>query len=214
MKPLFTFLDTARDQTRAVMRVLARRLDRLSHGRITPNQVTIVGLLMHVPIAWLIAVGNFYVAAIMLTIFGLFDCLDGELARVQNKTSNAGMLLDASTDRFKEVILYGGVAYNLASSSTPVLALWATVACGASICVSYVKAKGETAVAGGILSANQVNRLFQDGLFRFEVRMALLVFGLLSGYLALMTIIIAIASSYTACQRLVAIMRKLNNVQS
>lgn len=195
------------------MGVVALRLDKLSGGRITPNQVTLVGLVMHVPIAWLIAYGNFYPAALLLIVFGLMDSLDGALARLQGKATNAGMLLDASSDRFKEVILYTGVGYYLATLAQPGLAMWAATACGASICVSYVKAKGETAVAGGKLSANEVNRLFQDGLFRFEVRMGLLVFGLLSGHLALVTIIIALASSFTAAQRLIAISRKLN-VQS
>lgn len=192
---------------------VARLMDRASGGNITPNEITMFGLLMHLPIAWLIANGNFVFGAVLLIIFGLFDCLDGALARLQGKATSAGMLLDASTDRFKEVILYGGVSYYLATHNQPAFAMWATIACGASICVSYVKAKGETAVAGGKLTANQVNRLFQDGLFRFEVRMALLVIGLLVNQLAFIVVVIAVASSYTAAQRLIAISRKLNHVQ-
>lgn len=75
--------------------------------------------------------------------------------------------------------------------------------------VSYVKAKGETAVAGGKLTANQVNRLFQDGLMRFEVRMFFLVVGLLTNHLRFAVVAIAILASITAVSRLRAIMKKL-----
>lgn len=213
MEPIFKVLDLAREYVRRRMNFFAHVLNNLFGVHLSPNMVTMAGLIMHLPIAGLIAVGLFIPAAILLVVFGLFDTLDGELARLQKRASNAGMLLDASTDRFKEVLLYSGVAYALTQSAQPATATWAVAACGASICVSYVKAKGETAVAGGKLSANEVNRLFQDGLFRFEVRMTLLVVGLLMDQLAAITVIIAVTSSWTAMQRLVNITRKLN-VQS
>ena len=89
------------------------------------------------------------------------------------------------------------------------MTVWAVIACGASLCVSYIKAKGETAVAGGKLTANEVNRLFQDGLARFEIRMFVLIVGLLSGRVILAVIIIALLSTYTAFERLIKISRKL-----
>ena len=164
---------------------------------------------MHLPIAYLIACGYFGYAAILLVIFGLFDALDGSLARLQKKASNAGMLLDASTDRMKEIILYTGSAFALVNMAKPYWAVWAVAACGSSICVSYVKAKGETAVAGGKLTANEVNRLFQDGLGRFEIRMALLVIGLVLGRLGIILVIITILSTYTTLERLIKITKKL-----
>ncbi len=191
------------------MRSVARALNSASGGHISPNQITIVGLLAHLPIAWLIASRQNLWAAALLIIFGLFDTLDGELARLQKRESAGGMLLDASTDRIKEVMLYIGASYSIIASGRPDLAPWAVAACGASLCVSYIKAKGETAVAGGRLSVFEVNRLFQDGLFRFEIRMFVLIIGLLSGRLALAVVIIAIMSSLTAFGRLIKISRKL-----
>ena len=191
------------------MHHLAVALDKVSGGRISPDAVTLVGLLMHVPIAYLIGTRHFYWAAGLLIIFGLFDSLDGALARLQHKASPAGMLLDASTDRMKEVMLYSGAAYSMVAVGRPNMTVWAVIACGASLCVSYVKAKGETAVAGGKLSANEVNRLFQDGLARFEIRMFILILGLLSGWVILAVIVIALLSTYTAFERLIKISRKL-----
>lgn len=210
MKALDAFLDAVRDAVRSFMNTIAKTLNNVSGGRITPNFITLTGLLMHVPIAWLIAQGYFGYAALLLVVFGLFDALDGALARLQKKSGSAGMLLDASTDRMKEVILYTGAAFALVNIGQAFWAVWAVAACGASICVSYVKAKGETAVAGGKLAPNEVNRLFQDGLGRFEIRMFLLIIGLLLGELGSVLVIITLLSTYTAFERLIKITRKLS----
>lgn len=204
-----SLIEPIRNFVRSIMRSIAKGLNRLTGGRISPSTVTVIGLLAHIPIAWLIAMNSYRWAALLLVVFGLFDTLDGELARLQKRASAAGMLLDASTDRMKEVLLYSGAAYNFVELGRPHMAAWAVAACGASLCVSYIKAKGETAVAKSKLTPNEVNRLFQDGLIRFEIRMFLLVVGLLSGRLILTVIAIAILSSFTAFGRLISISRKI-----
>lgn len=205
-------LDMVRDFVRSLMKSVAKILNSLTGGSLTANTVTIVGLLAHLPIAYLIATRHNYKAAILLVIFGLFDTLDGELARLQKRDSTAGMLLDATTDRFKEVLLYTGAAYAITSGDRPMMAGWAVLACGASLCVSYVKAKGETAVSKSHLSISEINKLFADGLMRFEVRMAILILGLLSNRIILAVVVIAIFSSFTAVSRLINISAKLKDV--
>lgn len=204
-------IEGLKSSVRSAMYVVAVVLNRLSGGRLSPNAVTIFGFLMHIPIAWLIATRHPLWAALLLVIFGLFDTLDGELARLQGRSSARGMLLDASTDRMKEMLLYTGTAYFLATGNQPAQAAWAAAALGASLCVSYVKAKGEAAVAasGKDIPHNILNRMFADGLLTFEVRMFLLVVGLISGYLLQVVIIIAVLASYTAVIRLVRISRRL-----
>jgi len=195
------------------MHWVAVGLNKLFGGKLSPNAVTLIGLFAHIPIALLIASRHNLKAAVLLVIFGLFDTLDGELARLQHRDSAGGMLLDASTDRIKEVLLYSGAAYAITVGARPHMAFWAVAACGASLVVSYVKAKGETAVAKSHLSVSEVNHLFQDGLMRFEVRMVVLIVGLLSNRLILVVVVIAILSSLTAIGRLISIMRRLD-VQS
>jgi phosphatidylglycerophosphate synthase len=203
-------LNAIRDWVRQGMRKLARGLNSLSGGKLSPDMVTIVGLLMHIPIAWLIATSHNYWAAGLLVVFGLFDTLDGELARLQKRASARGMLLDASTDRMKEVFLYMGAAYVLTQSATPQRAVWAVAACGASLCVSYIKAKGESAVASSKnIPHAQLNRMFQDGFARFEVRMAILVIGLLINQLVWAVGLVAILAAYTALRRLLLISKRL-----
>ncbi|MGF7228899.1 MAG: CDP-alcohol phosphatidyltransferase family protein [Candidatus Saccharibacteria bacterium] len=205
-------IQATKTAVRRVMRVIARWLNIATRGHVTPNAVTIFGFLMHVPIAVLIATAHPLWAALLLVIFGLFDTLDGELSRLQKTSSVRGMLLDASTDRMKEVLLYGGVAYWLAGGAHPLNAVWATVACGASLCVSYVKAKGEAAVASGAkkIPHDVLNHMFKDGVLTFEMRMVVLVLGLVSGYLVWAVAVIAVLASYTAFQRLITISKALD----
>lgn len=205
-------VDAVRNAVRKIMGRVARVLNTATGGALSPNAVTVVGFLAHVPVAGLIAQGYFGYAAVVLIVFGLFDTLDGELARLQKRASPAGMLLDASTDRMKEVLLYTGAAYYFVNTATSPLfnfAIWCVVACGASLCVSYVKAKGETALKDSNLNPNEINRLFQDGMARFEIRMFFLVVGLALNRLEFAIVFIALLSSITAIFRLINISHKL-----
>lgn len=204
------FLNGVRDAGRSGMFVIARGLNRITFGKLHPNVVTITGLIAHIPIAYMIASQRLILAAGLLVFFGLFDALDGALAKLQHRASSAGMVLDASTDRMKEVLLYIGAAYYFVETDQPMFAIWAVAACGGSLLVSYVKAKGETAVKDAGLSPNEINRLFSDGFLRFEVRMFILVVGLLSDNLPIAVIIIAIMAWLTAFQRLLRITKKLS----
>lgn len=206
-----TIVQAIKTWVRAIMRTFAVFLNKATAGKITPNGVTIVGTLMHLPIAFLIATDHFVWAAVLLVIFGLFDTLDGELARLQGRSSVKGMLLDASTDRIKEAMLYTGVAYFLATGAHPAMAAWATAAAGASISVSYVKAKGEAAVAssGKDIPHHVLNRMFADGVLTFEIRMVVLIVGLLTDRLDIAAAVVAIGAGFTVLQRLVRISNKI-----
>ena len=206
-----TVVQGIKTHVRAGMRVVAIGLNKLTNGKVTPNGITIFGTLMHIPIAVLIATDHYAWAALLLVIFGLFDTLDGELARLQDRSSVKGMLLDASTDRLKEAMLYSGVAYALAVGPHPATAAFAAAAVGASISVSYVKAKGEAAVAssGKDIPHHVLNRMFADGILTFEMRMVVLLLGLLTGYLAFAAAVVAVGASITVLQRLVRISGKI-----
>lgn len=200
-------MESIKKMVRTVMHQVALVLNKISGGSITPNGITWFGLLMHIPIAYLIAIGHPWRAAALLVVFGLFDTLDGELARLQGRVTDFGGLLDATTDRIKEVLLLSGVAYffvNYGTLDWRKYAAVAVMACGASICVSFVKSKGETIVAAQKkkLSYAELNKLFGGGLFPFEIRMLVLVVGLTFGYLPQATIVIAAGSIFTVFQRL------------
>lgn len=208
-----TFLDKVRDAVRAIMRVVARGLNKLSGGKLSPNAVTIVGLLAHLPIAYLISEGRLGLSAILLVIFGLFDTLDGELARLQKRDNPAGMFLDSVTDRMKEVFLYVGIAFYLVSTDQAFYAVWAIAALGGSVLTSYVNAWGDVVMSKALGAAHKTNRAIRGGLLRFEVRMFLLVLALAFGRLPIFVVAIGTLSFVTVLQRMGTVLRSLRHVQ-
>jgi CDP-diacylglycerol--glycerol-3-phosphate 3-phosphatidyltransferase len=205
-------LDWCKARVRRVMRGVARVLNKLTGGRIRPNTVTLVGLAMHVPIAVLIATRHPLWAAGLLVIFGLLDTLDGELARLQGTTSAVGMFLDSTTDRMKEIILYVGIGYRLLEhapyGSTGFNAAVVVAACGGSILVSYINAWGD-AVMSSSGKRHTVNQAFRGGIMRFEVRMTLLVIGLLTDMLFPVVVLLAVSVGLTAIGRMYHVIRRL-----
>lgn len=212
MKPINSFLDFIRDSVKRIMKRLASLLNKLSGGRLSPNAVTLTGLLVHIGIAWLISQGDLGFAAILLAIFGLFDSLDGELARLQGKDGPEGMLLDSITDRMKEVLLYIGVAYLFVASNHSFYAAWAVAACGGSLLVSYVNAWGEAVAARFPIQNHTPNNSFRGSLMRFEVRMFVLVVGLAVNRLDVTTVLVAVLAWFTAYNRLMAVRKRLGAV--
>ncbi len=206
---MFDYVNKIKQLFRKVVAKFARYLNNKYGEKVTPNLITYTGLVMHLPIAYFIATGSLIIAALFLVVFGLFDTLDGELARLQKKDSVSGMFLDASTDRFKEVILYTGIIFYAGSNHySSVYLVFIIIALGSSLSVSYVKAKGEAAISnlGHKISHQELNKIFSAGLLSYEVRMALLVVGLLFNLLLPIIILIAVFSTYTALTRLNDIM--------
>lgn len=202
-------LDQIRESVRAVMRQLAQILNKATGGRLTPTMVTLFGFAMHFPIAILIARGYFIYAGILLAFFGLFDALDGALAKVQNTQSKFGMFLDSVTDKMKEAILYIAVGYFFVWSSQPWLAVWAVAACGAGLLVSYINAWGEVVTKDLPNESHQTNKTFRLGIMTFDVRMFVLIVGLILNQLGPAIIIITIFAWITALQRVNLIIKRL-----
>lgn len=165
---------------------------------------------MHVPIALLIASGDFLAAAILLIIFGLFDALDGALARVQGKASHRGMFLDSATDRIKEILIYTATAYYFVAIHESAVAIWAVAACGFALLVSYVNAWGEVVTNNaGKSNGHTTNKTFRGGIMSFDVRVATFIIGLVFNQLEIAIIVIAVLSIVTVLQRMTIIMRRL-----
>lgn len=185
------------DLVRVQIRHVAGWLDRLSRGRLTPSMVTTVGVAMHLPIALLIGRGELVWAAILLIIFGLFDVLDGELARLQKTASLQGMIYDATTDRIKEVVLFSGIAYWLNGTSSAGWAWLAVYAAGIALTIPYAKAKAEVVIAlkGKITDHHIINRHYSEGIASFDILMTIIVLGLVFNSLLIATAMVAILSS-------------------
>lgn len=168
-------------------------LDRITGGRIKPSYITALSLVGHVPAVWALWNNRPILAAVLIVVFGLMDALDGALARAQKTVSKLGMFYDATTDRLKEIMIYSGLAVYV-SSHEPKVGVWVVPAvAGTSLLVSYVKAKGEMAISPDSHDKQALNRAFSQGIARYEIRMTLLIIGLVSGLLpSLLNLIIAL----------------------
>ncbi|HYF96623.1 MAG TPA: CDP-alcohol phosphatidyltransferase family protein [Patescibacteria group bacterium] len=205
------FLDAVRKYIRSYIARLARSLDRLSKGRISPDIITWIGVIAHLPIAFLIGYGELELAAILMIFFGLFDVLDGELARLKKIASPRGMMLDASTDRVKEVMIYSGIVYYISQTEYSSWSFLAVVACGGILTVSYIKAKGEVAYAVKNKSDDhhKINRMFSEALVPFEVRTFIIILALFFNQLLFASALIAILATISIFERIQFIGKKI-----
>lgn len=176
------------DQTsyfvRRGVRSVATGLHVISRGHLRPNDITIFLLAAHFPVAYLIANNHLVWAGVLLIVLAIFDSLDGELARLQKRVTDIGGLLDAVSDRVKELLVYSGLIYYFAvSHASPLVLLVTMIACGASLITPYVKAKGEAIITtyGHELSYDRLNRMFREGIVPYFVRIVLLSAGLIAG---------------------------------
>jgi CDP-diacylglycerol---glycerol-3-phosphate 3-phosphatidyltransferase len=196
-------LSKIKDGVRQLIARLARIIDSASRGKITPNLITLLGVLGHLIIAWAIIDGSLVVAGLLLIFFGLFDTLDGELARLQKRAGPAGMFLDSATDRIKEAMLYVAITIFLVNQASEALIIAVTViALAVSLITSYLNAWGEVTLQGRKAASHKTNSTLRSGLLGFELRMALLVLGLLSGQIVPSLFLIATLGAITVGQRL------------
>ena len=208
MKQIDQFLDSCRNLVRQPVNAFAKGLNTLTGGRLSPNTVTLTSLAAHVYIAWLIADQQYFLAGVLLVVFGLFDALDGALARLQNSVSNKGMLLDSITDRIKEVLLYVSAAYGvIGTTGRPYLAVWAVSACGTALLVSYINAWAEAMAAKNQVE-HKVNQTFRGGIGSFDIRIFVFIIGLLFDRIDVALIVITVLAAWTALERTAKIFSK------
>jgi CDP-diacylglycerol--glycerol-3-phosphate 3-phosphatidyltransferase len=205
------FIDKIKTFVRGVMFELAKILDQLTNGMIRPNHVTIISLLGHVILMLALIQGRFPEAAILLLGFGLLDSLDGAIAKYQHSESANGMLLDASTDRIKEALIYAGLAYYFAELTDPIGSLYTVLALGASFAVSYVKSKGEVAMleSPSKQTKKSINREFEFGIFGYEIRMFVLFIGFLAGEPFIAVLLVTAGASLTFIERYITILKSI-----
>jgi CDP-diacylglycerol--glycerol-3-phosphate 3-phosphatidyltransferase len=120
---------------------------------LTPNAVTTIGLLLNIGVAVIFIEGAerghrgdlSYVgwAGALVLFAGLFDMLDGQVARLGNMTSSYGALFDSVLDRYSELVMFLGICFYLVSHHYFISSLFAFIALIGSMMVSYTRARSE-----------------------------------------------------------------------
>ncbi|HUS13892.1 MAG TPA: CDP-alcohol phosphatidyltransferase family protein [Chloroflexia bacterium] len=108
---------------------------------ITPNMLTVFGLFLNVGVALVIAAGYLPLGGALILIAGLFDLLDGALARITDRMTQFGSFLDSVLDRYSEGVIYMGLLWYFLQrgQTTEGLLIFAVIV--GSLMVSYTRAR-------------------------------------------------------------------------
>ena len=135
-----------RDRVRAPAGAGARRemvRNRLIESRLTPNAISVTGLILNVVAAVLVWQEMYIVGGIAFIVGSVCDTLDGRYSRMSGKGSQFGAFLDSTLDRIEEGIVLTAVAAVFAAHDDQFAAAATVVAVLASLMVSYTRARAE-----------------------------------------------------------------------
>jgi phosphatidylglycerophosphate synthase len=186
-----SFTDKMRVWFRWYLNPIAGFFNRLG---IRPNTVTLIGLAGTLGVAVLIGLGHMTWAGILLLIMGPVDAMDGALARLRKEVSDWGAFVDSVTDRYSELLIFGGFLVYYLIHFNPTAILLTYLAAAGSVLVSYVKARADASK----LDANV-------GLLTRVERYIVLIPGLIFNIPLVALIIIAILANFTALQRILKV---------
>ncbi len=202
---------------------------------ITPNIITTTGLVLNILAAAIFMVGGYHGergdfsfvgwGGFTILFAGLFDMIDGRLARVGNMSSIYGALYDSVLDRYSELITLFGICYYLILQGYFFSSMFAFVALIGSMMVSYVRARAEglgieckvgfmqrperviLVGAGGMLCG-----IFYHFAGNYEITVPSLSFPIFEPIMifVLPIVIVAIFSNITAISRLIYCKKELN----
>ncbi len=184
-----TFSDRLRVSFKGILDPIGAFLNQTG---LTPNTITLLGLLGTSIGAYFISQGKMTTGGIILLFSVLVDVLDGTMARLRGESSDFGGFVDSVSDRYAEFITFGGLVYFFLSRENYSGVMITFAATAGSVLVSYVKARAE-----GLGFTAKVGLLTR--VERYFVLIPLLIFD--QPFLA--AILIAIFGNITALQRIV-----------
>lgn len=188
MNPKPTFTDRLRIIFKGILDPIGNFLNRLG---LYPNTITLLGLAGTTVGAYYLALGKMTTGAFILLASVLVDAFDGTMARLRGEPSDFGAFVDSVSDRYAELITFGGLLYYFLTENNHLAVMITFSAAAGSVFVSYVKARAE-----GLNFTAKVGILTR--VERYLVLIPLLVFN--QPFIAVC--IIALLGNITAFQRI------------
>jgi CDP-diacylglycerol--glycerol-3-phosphate 3-phosphatidyltransferase len=164
----------------------------LALSRIHPNVLTFIGLVINIWAAWLFAAGSFRWAGVVVIGAGLFDMVDGRVARASNQVTRFGGFFDSVIDRYSDLALYMGLLVYYASINRFFYIVLTAVVMTGSVMVSYSRARAEN-----IIPTCKV------GFLERPERIVLIIIGALFLRMAAVLWVIAVLSNLTVIHRMI-----------
>src|SRR5882672_100371 len=123
--------------------IINRIVRWLALSKIHPNVLTFLGLLINIWAAWLFALGEFRSAGLVVIGAGLFDMVDGRVARATNQVTRFGGFFDSVLDRYSDLALLMGLLVYYSSINRNFYVVLTAVVMTASVMTSYTRARAE-----------------------------------------------------------------------
>ena len=172
-----------------VIRLIVRGL---ALSKIHPNVLTFLGLVINVVAAVQLARGQFFAAGLVIIGAGLFDMVDGRVARETNRVTRFGGFFDSVLDRYSDLGLLMGLLVWYGSINVPGYVVLTAVAMTASVMISYTRARAENSIP-----------TCKVGFMERPERVVLFIIGALFDKMAPVLWVIAVLGNLTVVHRMV-----------
>ena len=182
--------------TRAIGIVFGTAIDRivrwLALSRIHPNVLTFFGLVINSVAAFLFAAGRFRWAGVVVIGAGLFDMVDGRVARETNRVTRFGGFFDSVLDRYSDLALLMGLLVYYASINRFFYVVLTAIVMTGSVMVSYTRSRAECTIPK-----------CKVGFLERPERVVLIIIGALLDRMAPVLWVIAVLSNLTVIHRMI-----------
>ena len=169
--------------------------------KVNPSVLTFIGLVINIYAAFLFASGRIRVAGIIVLIAGIFDMVDGTLARISGMVSRFGSFFDSVIDRYSDFILFSGIIVLYARVGRIDNLILTSFALMGAMITSYAKARAENLIES-----------CKVGFMERPERIVILILGAVSNHLLVALWILAVGTNITAFHRIYHTWRETERV--
>src|SRR4051794_20703477 len=171
-----------------IIRLIVRGL---ALSKINPNVLTFFGLLINIVAASFLATGRFRTAGLVIIFAGLFDMVDGRVARASNQVTRFGGFFDSVIDRYSDASQFFGLLVFYSRSDRFFYVVLTAFVMVSSIMVSYTRARAESLIGS-----------CRVGFMERPERLVLVIIGALFNRMAPVLWLIAVLSTITVIHRI------------
>ncbi|MBI3208251.1 MAG: CDP-alcohol phosphatidyltransferase family protein [Candidatus Solibacter usitatus] len=172
-----------------IIRLIVRAL---ALSRISPNMLTFIGLLINIGAAVLLAFGQFRWAGVVIIGAGIFDMVDGRVARETNRVTRFGGFFDSVLDRYSDLALLMGLLVYYAAINRNFYVVLTAIVMTASVMISYTRSRAENTIPS-----------CKVGFMERPERIVLIIIGCLFDRMAPVLWVIAVLGNITVVHRMV-----------
>jgi len=177
--------------------IINRIVRWLALSKIHPNVLTFIGLLINIWAAWLFSQGSFRWAGVVVIGAGVFDMVDGRVARATSQVTRFGGFFDSVLDRYSDLALFMGLLVYYASINRFFYIVLTAIVMTGSVMVSYTRSRAENVIPK-----------CKVGFLERPERIVLIIIGALFLRMAQVLWVIAILSNLTVVHRMIYTFRE------